>query len=78
MTSIKHISTETLSRPERQLLVRKYVGEGYDFETAYQKVKNFNDYLKDFVSRLRRQKKPKKEINEKFQREFEKICRSLN
>lgn len=69
---------QTLLPSERQLLWRKYVRLDFTAEEANKRINNFCTHLKNMKEKLEKQNKPEKEINEKFRKEFEKLCRELD
>jgi len=68
---------KTLDKCERQYLCKKYCQSGLDFNDAIAKVNKFHDYLKDLRDKLRIKKVPDNEIQDKFKKEFEELCQSL-
>ena len=60
-------------KEERQLLFKKYVGNGMSYDEAdYQLKKNIKD-LNDIIDRERKKKKSELDIQEVFAREFDKL-----
>lgn len=64
----------SLTREERQVLLRKYIKQGLTFEEARDKVNSIVFHLKGVVKKLREKKKSKEYIKKKFLEEFERIC----
>ena len=71
------IKKKTLDRNERQVLLRKYIGSGLNFEEALTKVNNFHNYLKDQQKRLSAAGRKDKDIEVKFREEFYALCQKL-
>jgi len=60
-------------KEERQLLLKKYVGNGLSYDEAdFQLKRNIKD-LNDIMDRLRKKKKSELDIQEVFAREFDKL-----
>jgi hypothetical protein len=68
---------KTLDKCERQILLRKYMQSGLDFDDAIKKVNKFHDYLKDMRNKLRKKMVSDLDIETKFRQEFEKLVCSL-
>ena len=68
----------SLSSVEKQFLYRKYLKLGNTPETADSKIKDFCFYLKTLKEKLQKRKIPEEDINTRFKREFEKLCRRLD
>lgn len=68
---------KTLDKCERQILLRKYMQSGLDFDDAIKKVNKFHDYLKDMRNKLRKKMVSDLDIETKFRQEFEKLVQSL-
>ncbi len=66
-----------ISNVEKQVLWRKYRSIGYDSDTANKKIKEFCDFIKSLALRLKKQNKSEEDINKRFKREFEKLCRRV-
>jgi hypothetical protein len=67
----------TLTKEERQYLLKKYMNSGLDFDDSVNKVNKFHDYLKDMRDRLREKKISDEDIETKFREEFEKLVMKL-
>lgn len=67
----------TLSKIERQVLLKKHMNSGLTFEEALVKVNKFHDYLKDLRDKLRIKKVSDQDIEMRFKQEFEKLVCSL-
>lgn len=65
----------TLTLDEKQFLLRKYMKKGLDFKDAKKKVSENQEFLRDVVKRLKQKKLSDKELNKRFRKEFEKLCR---
>ena len=69
---------KTLDKTERQVLVRKHMSNGLNFDEAVYKVNKFHDFLKNLRYKLRHKEKLNdNQIQERFRQEFEKICYKL-
>ena len=62
---------ECLSLSEKQLLYRKYRANHFTHEEASEKVKDFNNYLKEISKKLKFQKKTEEKIKQEIQLRFE-------
>jgi len=68
---------KTLDKSERQVLLRKYVQSGFEYEEAIKKVNKFHNYLKDMQKKLSAAGKENKDIEMRFKEEFWNLCQSL-
>lgn len=62
-----------LTKWEKQILWKKYMGQGMDSLAADQKIKNDIKFLDELVTKLRNQGKEDREISVKFKEEFSKL-----
>jgi hypothetical protein len=63
-----------MKKEERDFLFLKYKKNGLSIEKAILKINGVEEYLKNFREKLKKKKLTDEEINERFKREFEKIC----
>jgi len=68
----------TLSKIERQILLKKYMKSGLDFHDALKKLNKFHDYLKNLNRQLKAKGKSNEDINEIFKQKFYTLCESLD
>lgn len=66
-----------LTSVEKDVLFRKYRQNGLSAWEAGRKIEGFSLYLNELVKRLVKQNKKPKQIRDKFQEEFEKMCMKL-
>jgi len=66
-----------LTKVEKEVLYHKYKQSGLSSWEASIKVKSFVEYLDHLVKRLTNAKKDKRQIEDKFKEEFEKMCQIL-
>ena len=66
-----------LSLHEKQFLFSKLVKHGMDRLEAKERINKICFYLTNLVNKLRKKNKSEVDINQKFKKEFEKLCRSL-
>ena len=66
-----------LTKIEREVLYRKYKQNGFTSNEANDKVEIFNNQLSNMSRRLVKNNKTPKEIEKKFQQQFETMCRKL-
>jgi hypothetical protein len=66
-----------LTKIEKEVLFRKYKQNGLSSWEANDKVEKFCSYLHKMVIRLSREKKKPLYIQDRFQEEFELMCRKL-
>lgn len=64
---------------ERQVLLKKYMRErGLTFEEAKIEINKFDDDIKEFAKKLRKQRMSERditeEVNKRFKKKFEKLC----
>lgn len=64
------------SKVEKQVLLRKYMSKGLDFERARAIVVKDNDFIKDLINKLKAKGKNDSEINIRFKEEFSKLVES--
>lgn len=62
-----------LTREERQVLYKKYIGLGLSPTEASSKVNNVSNKMKELVEKLRNKKKSEQEISKRFKEEFAKL-----
>lgn len=63
----------SLTNLECQVLWKKYVKSGMDADSANDKLKNVKLYLRNLMIKLKQQNKTPEQIQDKFNKEFEKI-----
>jgi hypothetical protein len=68
----------SISMVERQVLFKKYIKLGYNYEEAEKRIKDFTEYLKSLKQRLRQREIPEVDINIRFKKEFEILCQRLD
>ena len=68
----------TLSKIERQILLKKYIKSGLDFKDALIKLNKFHDYLKDLNKQLKLKGKSNEDIDEIFKQKFYTLCSKLD
>jgi len=66
-----------LTKIEKEVLYRKYRQNGFNSNEANEKLQTFNQHLNKMAKSLVKEDKTPKQIENKFQEEFEKICRKL-
>ena len=62
-----------LSFDEKKFLLRKHMNHGLDFENARELVNQDKKYLKEFVKKMKEEKKSGEEMSRKFKEEFAKL-----
>jgi len=67
-----------LKKEDKEFLFRKYRSKGFEPSEIKAKLREFIDYLKKIHERMKKQDKSKSEIDERFKREFEKLCQELD
>ena len=68
---------KTLDRSERQVLLRKYVQSGLEYDKALDKLNEFHNYLKDMQKKLSATGKSNKDMGARFKDEFWTLCQKL-
>ena len=63
-----------LTRLEKDILYRKYKGEGLSPEQASERIKERNNQLIEITQKMKQQGKTFEDIDKKFKQEFENIC----
>lgn len=71
------MSSFSITFIERQVLFRKYIQLGNNYEEADQKIKTFCEYLHALKIKLKKRNISDNDINLRFKKEFEKLCQSL-
>ncbi len=62
-----------LSFNEKKFLLSKHMNHGLDFENAKELVNRDKEYLKEFVKKMKEEKKSGEEMSRKFKEEFAKL-----
>ena len=68
---------KTLDKNERQVLLRKYIQSGLEYDKALDKLNNFHNYLKDMQKKLSAAGKSNEYIGARFKQEFWDLCQKL-
>ena len=68
---------QNLNKTDRQFLYSKYISLGFESLEANKKINDFCDYLRNLQIRLRKKNVDELTINQKFKKEFEKLCQKL-
>ena len=68
---------KTLDRSERQVLLRKYVQSGLEYNKALEKLNKFHNYLKDMQKKLSAAGKSNQDMESRFKQEFWDLCQKL-
>lgn len=63
-----------LSKTEREVLWKKYINEGINFEQASEKINKINNHLCILAEGLKQGNKTPEEIDSIFREEFIKLC----
>ncbi len=64
----------SLSFEEKKFLLGKHMNLGSNFEDAKEKIKEDQEFLSNFVKKMKEKQKSDEEINRKFKEEFAKLC----
>lgn len=67
------MTTLALTKTEQEVLYRKYKESGMSPEDAIELLRKVKTHLRDLVREMQMQNKDEKDINLKFQEEFQKL-----